>query len=159
MFHQKLNIFDLRRKDGTIVTDDHLKAELLRNHFESSYPSDEEVNVRNANVDPGAVPSPDVTLLNNIDISTMNILKHLRKLSNLHAVSLDGLTSAFLKRCDFEICEPLSIILERSIQDARVPKLFKQAIVRAVHKKGCKTRVKKEQQRERLPHLPVQQIV
>ena len=46
----------------------------------------------------------------------------------------------FYKQCGFEICIPLSIIFERSLNDECLPCLLKTAIVAAVHKKGDRTR-------------------
>jgi exonuclease III len=129
----------LMKDDGTAVTDDAAKAELLRDYFESSYPSQAEVLTRNDNPGPMLTTVRNLNTVESVDTSPENLLVNLLRLKNSYAASPDDLPTAFLKLCGLEVCVPLSLVFERSINDGTLPRVFKQAIVIPVHKKGNKT--------------------
>lgn len=127
--------------EGNALTDDLDKAELLKNYFESTYPSLGQVQQRDNNPGPTLYCDPKIDVVNQVDSSPSNLYKFLRRLNNSKSMTPDGLPSTFLKMCGYEVCVPLSLILERTLQDGQLPQLFKCAIIIPIHKKGDKSRV------------------
>ena len=126
--------------DGNEVTDDTAKAELLRDHFAKLYPEAHELEIRSQTEAPRIDTPDNIRMVNSVDTPPENLYKHLRKLKSKLSVTPDNLPSYIYKQCGFEICIPLSILFERSLNDECLPSLFKTAIVAAVHKKGDRTR-------------------
>lgn len=133
------HLYSLRREDGSLTNDDEEKAEILRNYFASTYPTEGELIYRTNNPGPRLRPRDNISPIDSTDTSEWNILKYLRKMKNSQCSTPDNLPSIFWKSCDIEICEALSLIFERSLNDGKLPESFKQAIVVPLHKKGDKT--------------------
>lgn len=127
--------------DGNALTDDLSKAELLKNYFESTYPTPDQIRDRDNNPAPLLHVHPNLTVVNTVDSSPTNLYKYLRRLNNSKSMTPDGLPTTFIKMCGFEICVPLSLIFERTLQDGLLPQLFKCAIIVPIHKKGDKSKV------------------
>lgn len=127
--------------DGAKITDDAEKAELLRNHFALTYPTEEQVWERNLNPGPRLSPDLNLHVVDEVNTSPETLLCHLRRLKNSWATSPDSFPTAFRKLCGHEICVPLSWIFERSMSDGKLPLIFKEAIVIPVHKKGDRSKV------------------
>jgi hypothetical protein len=66
------------------------------------------------------------------------IWARLEKLDVNKAIGPDGIHSRVLKECAEAMSTPLTIIFQRSHIEGRAPKLFKQANVSPIFKKGCK---------------------
>ena len=133
------DLSSLKRPDGTLTNDDEEKAEILRDHFAKTYPCDAEVHARNASSAPYAGPSVSVLKVNNVDTSPLNVHRHLTKLKRSNCPSPDDIPAAFWKSCGYEVCEPLSLILTRSLEEGCLPDIFKRAIIVPIHKKGDKS--------------------
>ena len=131
--------------EGEPVVDDQGKAELMKSYFESMYPSQEEMRKRHlvsASCPGGIRKTPTINMLNNIDSSSMNLFRQVRKLNNSNAESPDSFSTNFLKSCGYEICEPLTYILQKSLELGRTPNIFKTAIVKKkIQKKGDKSKI------------------
>jgi len=137
--NSKNHLSVLVNNEGEPVVVDQGKAGLLKSYFESMYPSQEEMRKRHlvsASCPGGIRKTPTINMLNNIDSSSMNLFRHLRKLNNSNAESPDSFSTNFLKSCGYEICEPLTYILQKSLELGRIPNIFKTAIVKKNPKKG-----------------------
>lgn len=128
----------LRRADGSLATDDFEKAELLKKYFEASYPSYEETVARKLDEMPEMCRGPLQHVVERVDFSPQNILKHLRRIKCTTSDTPDKLPSVFLKKLGMSLCVPLSLLFERCFNDASLPDIFRTAIIYPVHKKGAK---------------------
>ena len=126
---------------GNAITDDLDKAELLKTHCESSYPTAEEVTRRDANPGSQLFVKPELRMTDEVDSSPWNLYRHLRKLKNSCAASPDSIPATLLNACGYEACVPLSIIFERTLRDGTLPDVFREAIIIPIHKRGDKTEV------------------
>ena len=66
------------------------------------------------------------------------VWSRLEKLDVYKSVGPDGIHPRVLKECAMELAVPLTAIYRRSHVDGRAPKLFKQANVVPIFKKGCR---------------------
>ena len=73
----------VRFDDWSVLSGDHQKVEILRNHFASSYPSEEEVKRSDVRAATWPELQADITVLNDVDSPSENLLRHLRKLKRI----------------------------------------------------------------------------
>lgn len=122
---------------GEIVIDDDEKAELLKKFFQETYAlsgrSGPNTTIPNSN--------SNLNFLNHVDFTELDVYNALSKIEPKWSTTPEGLPSGFHKNIKFGICKPLSMVFQRSLESAEVPKLFKESIVSPVHKRGKKTLV------------------
>ena len=129
----------IERPDGSIATEDLEKAEILGDHFDKTYPSPEELRLRRRKRQPQFPEKADLKTVNNTDISPENLAKQLRKMRSKTSDTPDAIPSMVFERLGADVCEPLSLVLRRSLETGIVPRLFRCAIVCPVHRKGKRT--------------------
>lgn len=129
----------LRRPDGTVTTDDREKAEILRSHFAKTYPSNEELQERELRAPPTLPAGPLRYTVEDVDVTPANVARHLQQIQAKTSESPDGIPAIIFKKLGFSICEPLSMIFRRSLDEGKVPEKFRVAVVCPVHKKGSHT--------------------
>lgn len=136
----KDSLSSIKREDGTSATGSLEKAEILRNVFAKTYPSQAELDVRDSQPALPTPPvSPNLQMVNDVDSSPENLERHLRCLANKRSSTPDGIPAFVYRKCGYDVCVPLSMILRRSLEDETVPDLFRCAIVCPVHKRGDKS--------------------
>ena len=120
-----------------VIDDDRLKAEHFASFFEGVYTHDDGSDLY---VNPGvsAVESSSERAENKLDLSPPAVFEKLKGLKGKLSVTPNGLPPVLLKRLADVLCEPLSAIFVRAIQDGDVPQVFRTTIVTPVHKKGSK---------------------
>ena len=74
-------------------------------------------------------------------VSTENIIKHIKSLSNSKAFGHDTISNDLLKRSKHLIAPVLASICSNVIETGVFPEFWKHGIVNALHKKGSKTDV------------------
>ena len=126
-------IGDLKRDDGTIASTDKEKAQVLNDFFQSVFTEEPD----------GELPkAPQFTFnspLTNIDFKTEDIRKLLTKLKSGKAAGADGIPTILLTETAEALALPISIIFRKSLDEGRVPSMWKQAKVTAIFKKGNRT--------------------
>lgn len=133
------SLSSIKRSDGTLATDDTEKAQILKNFFEHTYPSNEELDQRNRRAPPRLPDGLLQYVVHDIDVCPTTILKHLKKLQSKKSETPDGIPSFVFKKLGISVCVPLSYIFRQSLDRSEVPDKFRTAIVCPVHKKGPKT--------------------
>merc|ERR1711867_251519 len=83
--------------------------------------------------------------LNNIEITEEEILKAIDDLEENSAAGPDGVPAILLKKVKEALAQPLALILRKSIDEGKIPDIFKLAYVTPIHKGG--SRQKPEQYR------------
>jgi hypothetical protein len=127
----------LMDREGNAVTDNHEKAELLRVHFASTYPSPAEVEIRDRVRIPECTTMTQTTkVLDDISFDEVDIYNRLSRLEPKLSTTPEGLPAFYYKSCAISLALPLKIIMEASLNESAVPEAFKRAIIAPVHKGG-----------------------
>ena len=116
-------------KDGSIISDDYMKANELNNYFTSVFTKEDtsQIPIMNCNSYPDSPP---------IIVTCDGVT---RLLSNLHpnkAAGPDKLPSRFLKQFAIDLAPMLTLIYQASLNQGSVPEDWKKALVTPVFKKG-----------------------
>ena len=127
----------IKRPDGSAATNNLEKAEILRDVFASTYPSTAEIAERARRPARHLQTPADLQVVEDVDTSSANLARHLQKLANKRSETPDGISAFVYKQCGPSVCEPLSLIFRRSLEDGAVPDVFRRAIISPVHKKGA----------------------
>ena len=110
----------------------HKKAELLNKYFASVFETE----------GPGPLPEfPDrnfIEALSTIEITTDNIKKAILKLKPSKSQGTDNLHPKVIKECSDQLMEPLKHIFTKSLEESKLPDIWKQANITAIHKSGEK---------------------
>ena len=128
----KTSIPDLKRKDGTLTSDDQEKAELLNQQFTSVFTDEDTENI------PPFDPIPTNTKLDKVDVKISDVKKLLKGLRTQKSPGPDDVHPYLLKHLADSLAVPLTIIYNITIQTGKVPSIWKQGVVSALFKKGMK---------------------
>ena len=112
--------------DMTEQLNDYFSSVFTRENFSQMPSMDEKFDDANS------------TSLTDIRISSDQVMKKLDRLRSDKASGPDDLSPRVLKEVKEEICEPLTIILQRSINEGKVPDDWRQANVSPIYKKEGK---------------------
>ena len=77
--------------------------------------------------------------LRGIKMTKERVLKALKSLDKNKAMGPDGISPWILKECAEELCEPLFMIFTNSLQQGKLPKIWKKANITPLYKKGNKS--------------------
>merc|ERR1712066_47423 len=83
--------------------------------------------------------------LNDLEITEEEILKAIDDLEENSAAGPDGVPAILLKKVKEALAQPLALMLRKSIDEGKLPDIFKLAYVKPIHKGG--SRQKPEQYR------------
>ena len=124
--HNEINSEDF----GEIIYDDDEKCSLLNKYFCLISKLEEE------NVPLPAFPSRTNESIDNIVVTTQEIIDVLQILNPNKASGPDVISHKMLKICPEKIAIPLRIIFNKSLQQCKYPSSWKIANVMAIFKKG-----------------------
>ena len=115
-------------REGQIIEDPKLKAEILKEQFESVYstPGEEQMEIS-----PPLVP--EVTL-QEFEITEANIEAQIKELRKKAAAGPDDIPAVLLKNCINSVKYPLSIFWNQSLQDGNIPEILKTGIITPIYK-------------------------
>ena len=119
----------LTTPDGSVVTRDQDKAQMLAAHFSSK------MTCPDPKCAPPPVPVLTKATLGNITITTEEVFQQLQKLDPKKALGPDNISPQLLKRCAAQLAGPLATIFQRCILAQQWPSQWKVARVCAIHKK------------------------
>ena len=125
------SISNLTKKDGTLTEDDEGKARVLSDFFGSVFTKEDLNNVPVFN-------HPNVSILSSITISQDAVRKSLKALKVCKSPGPDGIHPRYLRECADELSYPLWKLLEKTIQDGKLPSAWKIQEIRPIFKKGNK---------------------
>ena len=118
----------LMLKTGEMSNDAQTMSEVFASSFVSVFSPNSPRN-----------PAPHQTFdrtLNNIDFSAGDVLTALMTLDPHSAMGPDRLQPLVLKSCAAEVAYPLYLIFQKSLQEGKLPALWKLSIVKPIFKKG-----------------------
>ena len=119
---------------GAKIFRDDEKTEILCDLFEKTYVEAPTVRPSSSAV---IVPS-DIKLVDDVDVSEASVLSAFSETKATWSTSPEGIPAAFFRRIATGVAKPLSTIYRRSIDEGKVPSLYKTALIAAVHKKGVR---------------------
>ena len=129
----RTGIADLSCENDRVVRSDKEKAEALNEFFCSVFTKE----------DKDKMPEP-LKKLSNQTLKEIHIKREEveKKLSNLNpnkALGPDGISPSILKQCANELAAPLTILMNKSMEEGIIPSDWKLANVSPIFKKGKKT--------------------
>ena len=128
----KTKIADLESNDGSLLSSDVQKAELLNSFFASVF----------TNEDTSYIPSLEErkfsSTLENLTVTPCDVEKRLKRLKTTKSPGIDAIHPVLLKECASEICEVVADMFNKSINDGILPSMWKKAQVSPIFKKGNK---------------------
>lgn len=86
------------------------------------------------------VPSP-IADISSIEIVEAEVLKILKSLDGRKSAGPDGLHPVLISNCTSSLTFPVCVIFKRSINEGFMPKVWKEATVTPIHKKGSKREI------------------
>ena len=120
----------LKNPDGSLVTNDTDKAEVLNNYFASVCTTDD-----------GCLPNfdrvvPEDTLLSEVTFTPTLVKRAIKKMKNNTSSGPDGLPPALFKKLINVLASPLSLLYSSLMSVGKVPDAWRSAIVTPVSKGG-----------------------
>ena len=112
--------------DGSISNDDQKIADTLNNHF------------TNENVDqiPNMGNKSGDLYISDIQINADTVKKTIKEINASKAQGPDEIHPRIIKECGETLAEPLSKIFRKSLDEGKLPEIWKMANVTAIHKAG-----------------------
>ena len=126
------NICNLLKPDGSLTTSNKEKADTLNEFFSSVYTKEDTSNM------PKISDHNNDTYLTDLFLTEAAVRDKLNNLDPNKATGPDGIPSIILKELSTELCSPLCVIFNKSIQEGQIPSDWKSAEVTAIFKKGAK---------------------
>ena len=126
----KSNIGPLKDSGGSLTSDPKSMATILNKFFISQF------TTITADSD---LPEIDIlpcqSPLTTVDFNTVSVLKELKNIKVSTAPGPDGITARILKECAVELAEPISLVLQKSISESKIPTDLKFVNVTPILKK------------------------
>lgn len=119
---------------NTVLSDDLSKANAFNEFFASVFVKDNNILI---DINNRLDHYPDLTIAFTPEI----VLKALSKMKPSFSKGPDDLSAFFLKKLKYWICEPLSMIFEASYRLGNVPRIWLEAIVVPIFKKGLSSKI------------------
>ena len=121
----------LKRDDGEIVVDNKEQAEILNKYYASVFTKSKKsvpmINKRTV---------PELT---DIAITKKDVLESLGEIRDSSASGPDGISTKLILEMKEELAKPLTILFRKSLQEARIPDEWRDAVITHIYKKGRKT--------------------
>ena len=126
------SISNLVKADGTLTENDKEKAEVLNEFFGSVFTSEDVSNV------PVFIHSNE-NILSEFSVREEEMRTRLRALKVSTSPGPDGIHPRILRELSDELAYPLTVLLNKSLVEGRLPTAWKTAEVRPIFKKGAKS--------------------
>ena len=115
-----------------LIYDGKVICNCLREQYVSQFSNKSEIENEDLFED------PDIDDLSEIEIEEKDIEDAIDELDEYSSAGPDGLPAIFLKKTKKAISKPLAILLRKSLDEGKIPEIFKLAYVTPIHKGGSK---------------------
>ena len=122
-------ICDIRRKDGTLASEDGDRAEVLNEFFASVFTVEVEGRLPQIN-------TRDDVEATEMKITEDRVLKKLKQLKEGKSPGPDQFHPFILKNLADHLAQPLTMMFNQSMKEGKLPKEWKEANITAIFKKG-----------------------
>jgi hypothetical protein len=127
------NINILIDDNGTIISDNNGKAELLNSYFGSIISSAAPNTARDSNISKRV---PNHTSIDSIDFTPTKLIATSKKIKAKKTTDPDGYSNILLKQVIPSLAYPLSLMYNSFFSISQIPAAWKRAIITPIHKKG-----------------------
>ena len=126
----KMKIGPLLDQTGKLTQNKKEMSEILSQQYASvfSKPTDEPINSDQNNKEIPEIPS--------LKLTEKDFITAIDELSHSAAAGPDGFPAILLKKCKAELCTPLMILWNKSLEHGIVPEELKSSIITPIHKGG-----------------------
>jgi hypothetical protein len=124
----------LKKKDGSLATDDASKADVLNEFFSSVFTHEDVTNV--PKFEEGSYSKG--VFLSEVRVTPSAVKRKLSELNPNKAQGPDGIPPRVLKEVSEELSVPLCCLFNKSLETGILPNDWKTAVVTALFKKGSK---------------------
>jgi len=131
----RVKVGTLVAENGEMVTEAVEMSEQLNEYFTSVFTRENLSQMPSADT---VNTDTDTVYRSDINIDPVSVLNKLNRLRSDKAAGPDELSPRVLKEITEEICEPLTIILQRSIDEGSIPDDWRNANISPIYKKGGK---------------------
>ena len=121
--------------NGMIITKDAVKARVFNEFFASA----SKLNESNAKLPINSTPIPGISTISEIIITEQEVKDQINVLKSNKGFGPDQISPKFIKFGGHVLITPLTNLFNKSLQCAKVPKLWKRANVIPVHKKDSRS--------------------
>ena len=139
LFYNYINSKTKKKEQILTITDEGITydnekdmSEILNKKFQSVFTKEPSFDENQE----GPVPKQK---LRGIKLTKERVLKILKSLDKNKSMGPDGISPWILKECAEELCEPLFMIFTNSLQQGKLPKIWKKANITPLYKKGNKS--------------------
>ena len=133
----KSGINNLLKEDGTLTIDDQEKAERLSSQYKDTFTTEDLTNIPDFK-QKSLLTDP----LLHITITRDQVNKKLKKLRVDKSPGIDGLHPRILKELADVIDSPLATIFQQSMDEGKLPSIWKHAQITPIYKKGPRNQAK-----------------
>ena len=129
----KSSLSQLKSPCGTLTNDNTEKAGLLNKFFASVFETE------------GTEALPDfpdrefADIITTVEITENTIMKAISKLKPSKSQGPDNIHPKLIKECSHQLLTPLKSIFVKSLEESKIPEVWRKANVTAIHKSGDKT--------------------
>ena len=129
----KSSLSQLKSPCGTLTNDNTEKAGLLNKFFASVFETE------------GTEALPDfpdrefADIITTVEITENTIMKAISKLKPSKSQGPDNIHPKLIKECSHQLLTPLKTIFVKSLEESKIPEVWRKANVTAIHKSGDKT--------------------
>jgi hypothetical protein len=127
----RCNVAPLRREDGSLAVTSQEKASVLSAAFASVFCQERTDTVP-------TLPAPDHEILETIGIDETEIIEEIKKTKKGKSAGPDSIHPCIIRELCLQVCKPLKIIFDKSLEEGKVPSRWKEAIVVPIFKKGSR---------------------
>ena len=128
----------LKDKDGTLVENPTLKAEILQNQYQKVFSDPEKANVEKCLQSPG-IPQGLGSVFNDLSFTRMDIIEALGELDPYSAAPDDEIPARVLTSCKEMLADPLTLLWSKSFDEGYIPETLKTQFISPIFKKGDRT--------------------
>ena len=129
--NRKNELGPLKENDKLIYNGEEI-SEIFRRQYRSQFSE----NTNDKNTSPFDMEDPDD--LNDISIAEEDIMDAINKLDENSGAGPDGIPAIFLIKTKEIITAPLTLMLRKSLDEGKIPDIFKMAYISPIHKGGSK---------------------
>ena len=139
MFYNYINSKTKKKEQISTITDEGITydnekdmSEILNKKFQSVFTKEPSFDGNQE------TPTPKQKL-RGIKLTKERVLKALKNLDKSKAMGPDEISPWILKECAEELCQPIFMIFTNSLQQGKLPKIWKKANITPLFKKGNKS--------------------